>query len=286
MSNAKDVLTRLNSIHTTDSNKNRPVVQHKICDPLVPAAANSIIGQCEYYYRPLHQEFVQKSGVSTMRAIITWAVPWNPWEELKVVKKLLVKRDKLIVAQSADGDWSRHASFMMRHISCNHRPPDYYVSYGYYYCSIYGEKLLPKLSPEGQLWLKSGRLFLQRNMEKGINDNMQGGKVSIPCKRYPNQTVSMDVAQFQLELNSDKFKEFAFSTHVPAYLDAGLADLSPIDLGLIGGQPNIEEWGDPATWKQAILSGTEVGKDKAQEGFNLVKNLFDKALNRLMEPFK
>ncbi|MDW5419248.1 hypothetical protein R6242_21995 [Iodobacter sp. CM08] len=300
MSNGKDILTRSTSIHTPDSHKNRPVVQHKICNPIVPAASESIIGKCEFYYRPLHEEYVKKTGVSTreyggtalnfsiipLRVITGWALKWNPWQDVKVVSKLLLNRDKLIVANSSDENWSRHASFMMRHIGCDHQPPDYYIGYGYYYCSIYGDKLLPQLSPAGKKWLENGRRLLQRNMEIGLQKNMGGGVVVVPCKRYPNQTVEMDAPRHELELDSDKFRAFAFATHVPAYLDAGLADLPISDLVLIGGQPNIEEWTDSATWKQAMLSGAEVGKDMGKNVWNSTKGAFDKALNRLMEPFK
>ncbi|MCS2608398.1 hypothetical protein [Halomonas dongshanensis] len=52
------------------------------------------------------------------------------------------------------------------------------------------------------------------------------------------------------------------NTHVPAYLDAGLAELPIIDLMRIGTQPNVEEWLDGETWKQATDSAVEVGKDK------------------------
>ncbi|MDN0082704.1 hypothetical protein QU487_08065 [Crenobacter sp. SG2305] len=175
---------------------------------------------------------------------------------------------------------------MMRHIGCGHTPPAYYVSYGYYYCSNYGKKLHPRLSRTGQKWLALGRRFLQQNMEKGLKDNMQGDVITIPCKRYPNRSVSMSVAKKKLELNNADFKRFAFDTHVPAYLDAGLADLPVSDLLLIGGQPNIEEWADGDTWRQAMDSGVEVGKDWGKQAVQGGKDLVDRAMKRLMSVFK
>ena len=69
----------------------------------------------------------------------------------------------------------------------------------------------------------------------------------------------MPVRQYELELDDDNFKTFAFKTHPLAYLDAGLADLGISDLSKIGMQPNIQEWGDLRTLKQAGVSGWPVG---------------------------
>lgn len=71
----------------------------------------------------------------------------------------------------------------------------------------------------------------------------------------------LSVAARALEVDSVGFKTFAFKTHVPAYLDAGLADLGVSDLLKIGGQPNLEEWLDGETWDQAIQSGKAVAGD-------------------------
>lgn len=284
---AKDpnVLARHQAIHTPDSDK-RPVnIGNTDCDKYVPPAAGSIIGHCEFYYRPLHTEYVKKSGASTLQAIKAWASRWDPWDDLEVVAKLIRNRDKLIQARSSDGNWSRHASFMMRHVGCGHQPPDYYVSYGYYYCSTYGKKLMPRLSPAGQKWLTLGRQYLQENMDDGLKQNMEKKTIMIPCRRYPNRSVTLQVPKRQLELNNATFKKFAFDTHVPAYLDAGLADLPLGDLALIGGQPNVEEWADAATWKQAVDSGVEVGKDWGGRAAQGSKQLLERAMQRLMSVF-
>ncbi|OQS35948.1 hypothetical protein [Chromobacterium haemolyticum] len=286
MNNGNQVLTRSQSIHTTDSDKNRPEVPHRVCDIDVPPAAESIIGHCEFYYRPLHEEYVKKSGVTSLKALSAWASTWNPWDDMIVAAKLLRNRDKLILANSSNDNWSRHASFMMRHIGCGHKPPDYYVSYGYYYCSNYGKKLFPRLSSAGQEWLENGRWFLQKNMEKGLSDNMMGNTLSIPCKRYPNRSVASTAPKKGLEIDNAKFKRFAFDTHVPAYLDAGLADLPVMDLAMIGGQPNIEEWLDKDTWRQAIDSGMEVGNDWIKKGKQAGQDMVDSALKRLTSVFK
>lgn len=285
---AKDpnVLSTHDAIHTPSSDKRPVIIEHSICDDDVPPANDGIIGQCEYYYRPLHEEYVDKSGATTLDVLSAWASRWNPWDDLDVAKKLLRNRDKLIQARSSDANWSRHASFMMRHIGCGHKPPDYYVSYGYYYCSTYGKKLMPRLSPAGKNWLENGRRLLQVNMDDGLKQNMARSTIIIPCRRYPNRSVTLNVLKKQLELNNTTFKQFAFDTHVPAYLDAGLADLPVSDLAKIGGQPNIEEWTDTATWKQAVDSGVEVGKDWGGQAVQSGRELADKALKRLMSVLK
>ncbi|WP_454721151.1 MULTISPECIES: hypothetical protein [Cupriavidus] len=270
--NDAKVLGQAQAIHTPKDD-DRPVrVAVRICDKIVPPAAGSMLGHCEYYYRPLHEEYVKKTGVSTWEAIKTWARSWNPHEDQEVLRRILRNRDKLILAHSTDGDWSRHASFMARHIGCEHRPPDYYVSYGYYYCSIYGAKLNPRLSVTGRKWLRDARLNLQVNMEDGLYDNMGSDTIEVTCKRYPNRTSRMRVERYGLEINNEVFKKFAFNSHVPAYLDAGLADLPLSDLASIGGQPNIEEWLDRNTWKQAVESGIEVGKEKTNQAADAVES--------------
>lgn len=263
MESQQNVLAAADATHTPVDDTRRVPVEMRICNKRVPPAAESILGQCVYYYRPIHAEYIDKTGVATWETVKAWATGWNPFDDVEIAKRLLRNRDQLILAESTHGDWSRHASFMMRHIGCGHRPPDYYVSYGYYYCSTYGERLKPRLSGAGQDWLDDARLFLHENLEDGLDDNMDGDRIEVPCKRYPHRSVAMSVTQHELEVENATFKRFAFKTHVPAYLDAGLADLPIADLARIGGQPNIEEWLDGETWRQAIDSGTEVLKDKA-----------------------
>lgn len=64
------------------------------------------------------------------------------------------------------------------------------------------------------------------------------------CKRYTNRTAQMQVQRQELEITPKLFKTFAFKTHMPAYLDAGLTDLPVLDLLRVDGQPNLEEWFD------------------------------------------
>lgn len=267
--------------------KVRPIVEIGRCIKEVPPAAGSIIGTCSYYYRPLHGaylETVEKVSVSSIwETVKAFATSWDPWTDKAVARRLLHRREKLIAPESTDSDWSRHGNFMMRHIGCGHKPPAYYISYGYYYCSSYGARLYPELSQEGKLWLARARRFLQINMEIGLAQNMQGDVIQFDSQKPGNGKVIMKIPQYDLELNSNKFKIFAFQTHPLAYLDAGLADFPFGDLMLIGRQPNIQEWTDVQTWNQATESGWKVMRGK-MESMSLpdVVDPIEKALGRLL----
>ncbi|MFM0157490.1 hypothetical protein [Paraburkholderia sediminicola] len=232
------------------------------CNKIVPPAAASIIGKCPYYYQPLHGEYletVEKVSVSSAwETVKAFATSWDPWKDKEVARRLLHRREQLIAPESTDSDWSRHGNFMMRHIGCEHKPPSYYVSYGYYYCSNYGAKLYPKLSPDGQAWLRNARKLLQTNMEDGLRQNMKGDRIQMSSVKPGNGSVDLPVQRYMLELDDDRFKSFAFKTHPLAYLDGGLADLPILDLAKISAQPNIQEWGDTRTWEQAVDSGKVV----------------------------
>ena len=250
------------SILTPSGYQVRPKVALSICNKMVPPAAPSIIGQCPYYYRPLHGEYletVEKVSVSSAwETVKAFATSWDPWKDKEVARRLLHRREQLIAPESTDSDWSRHGNFMMRHIGCEHKPPSYYVSYGYYYCSNYGAKLYPRLSSQGQKWLDSARWHLQKNMEDGLNKNMRGNQIKMSSQKPGNGNFKMMVPQYALELDDDTFKSFAFKMHPLAYLDGGLADLPISDLMRIASQPNIQEWGDRRTWEQAVDGGKVV----------------------------
>jgi hypothetical protein len=260
------------------------------CDLHVPPSVDSIIGRCEYYYRPLgcaYTETVEKlSGSSAWQTVKAFATSWDPWTDEELVHRLLYRREQLIPPNCTDSDWSRHSSFMMRHIGCGHKPPSYYISYGYYYCSHYGSELFPKLSPAGQAWLVSARKFLQKNMEKGLAQNMQGDRISMSAKAPHNGSFSIDVEQFQLELNDETFKKFAFKTHPLAYLDGGIAHLPPADLTLIMIQPRMQEWGSWDTAEQVVKTGWGLVQTWAGRGADAVSSeaddLVNQALNFLM----
>jgi hypothetical protein len=270
----------------------RAQADRRKCDLHVTPAADSIIGHCEYYYRPLHcayTETVEKVSVSSVSTAAAFAAiklfshTFNPWTDTQVTERLLKRREQLIPPNCTDSDWSRHSNFMMRHIGCGHKPPSYYLSYGYYYCSNYGAKLYPKLSPAGQEWLRNARKLLQVKLEDGLSKNMVGNVIQMSSPKG-NGSFKMNVARYQLELDDKTFKDFAFNTHPLAYLDGGLAFLPKLDLLRITGGPDLQEWGDLGTWKQVKDSAKVVIPEQMSETFNDsdMDDPVGKALGRLM----
>ncbi|GAB3627138.1 hypothetical protein PTE30175_04983 [Pandoraea terrae] len=257
------------------------------CECTVPPAAALIVGTCPYYYRPVCGEpwasVTKVSLASTWEAVKAWARVWKPYEDGESFSTLLRRREKLIEAECTDSDWSRHGNFMMRHIGCGHKPPSYYVSYGYYYCSTYGAELYPRLTSAGQAWLVLARQKLQEYLESGLSQNMRGNEIALASKRG-NGSFRMTVAQFELELEDETFTEFAFKTHPMAYLDAGLGDLSVSDLKKIGQQPNVQEWADGRTWEQAVESGAWVAKKKASNAMAALGEAWDATKSEVGDP--
>lgn len=254
------------------------------CDVRVPPAAESIVGTCEFYYRPLgcaYTETVEKVSMSSAwQTVKAFATSWDPWTDKELVHRLLHRREQLTPPNCTDSDWSRHSNFMMRHIGCGHKPPSYYLTYGYYYCSNYGAKLKPRLSDAGKQWLDNARWYLQSNIEDGLKQNMRGNVIRMRSQKPGNGSLTFEVTQYQLELGEETFKTFAFKTHPMAYLDAGLAYLPWSDLLKITMQPNIQEWGDLRTWEQAVISGLVALPQKINESD--MDDPVGKALGRLM----
>ncbi|AZS51497.1 hypothetical protein DM558_12275 [Entomomonas moraniae] len=234
----------------------------KRCLLTVPAAPNNVIGNCVYYYRPYDGEIVNKTGVN-FKKILDYAVTIEPFdipEKVHIFYKLCTNTEDLIPPESTDPNWSRWHNFCARHVGCGHKPPSYYIAYGYYYCSNFTHYLLPRMrSTQGKTWLNNGRKLLHKYMELGLLSNNSKTDIKIPSVRYPNKKLStLTVPVKQLEITPDKFKTFAFNSHVPAYLDAGIADVPIADLSRVFGQPNVEEWVDIETWKQAVDVAWEV----------------------------
>ena len=99
--------------------------------------------------------------------------------------------------------------------------PDYYLDYGDRYVRRFSEETRPLLSPAGQRWLDRVRGELQEAMEEVRASDPLGFAL--------------------LELEPDRFADFAFETHPQAYLEAGLAELPLRDLVLIGSTPDAQD---------------------------------------------
>jgi hypothetical protein len=88
------------------------------------------------------------------------------------------------------------------------KAPSYYISYGDFHLRKFLLETRQTLSPEGKEWLDKTLVNLQRAIEDKLINTKDGATI---------------------ENNDDKFTDFAFDTHVKAYEDAGILDLSVMD---------------------------------------------------------
>ncbi|MBI2264309.1 MAG: hypothetical protein HYU64_03950 [Armatimonadetes bacterium] len=150
---------------------------------------------------------------------------------------------------------ARAEDFRRRHPG--QEPPDYYMEYGDKYAKRFTEELRPKLSEEGQQWLDRTFVLLQQAIEDKRRE---------------------DPAAFdQLEQNPEAFKEFAYSTHSRAYLDAGLADLPPEDLYRIVTTPDLKDLFTKAGLSQIVETIPELAADWAGDAVEGAQDLGERA---------
>lgn len=119
------------------------------------------------------------------------------------------------------------------------KAPDYYLNYGLKYFDRFSA-LRPMVSNPTQKWIDKTAVKLQQKMEA------------------PNAANGANFAA--MERDPEKFKDFAYGTHPSAYLEGGLANVPPQDLGTI---PFVPDVGDLATVdgvSQAVETGIGYGK--------------------------
>ncbi|MDC3960494.1 hypothetical protein [Polyangium jinanense] len=149
----------------------------------------------------------------------------------------------------------RYADFIRRHRGCKHTPPDYYMNYGFKYCTTFSLEVRPKLSPAGQIWLDNARMLLQVYMEKGLASN--------PA----------------IERDNDKFKTFAFKTHPDAYWNAGFHDISLKDKLTVVQTPAFKEWLDKETWQQAYDMAMKEAKQYTRDAVDAARQKGEEAVD-------
>ncbi|PTL83795.1 hypothetical protein [Vitiosangium sp. GDMCC 1.1324] len=111
------------------------------------------------------------------------------------------------------------------------------VQYGDKYIQRFKALGSEQLSPEGLAWRDRALKGLQDAMEKRIHDG---------------------AAKFaELERDPEKFKDFAYDTHVDAYVKAGLFALPAQDLKTILLTPDYQDLLNPEGMKQIINAGME-----------------------------
>lgn len=154
------------------------------------------------------------------------------------------------------------------------------TSYGYKYCVRFSKVLMPTLTQRGQQWLVKARYKLQKYMEQGVinksyraeydvitldilednfNDNFEPSIFEkISCwynekKMDEIRAKKMEKYYTDIELDNDRFQEFAFATHPDAYNPKEMKKLPADDLIKILTTPDLKEWLGADTWKQALI---------------------------------
>lgn len=131
----------------------------------------------------------------------------------------------------------RHFDFVARNPGVP--PPPYYLQYGDKYIQRFKALGPEQLSPEGLAWRDRALKGLQDAMETLRREN--GG---------------VDFAR--LERKPGEFQEFAYATHVDAYVKAGLFELPAQDLKTILLTPDLQDLLTQDGLKQIITAGMKV----------------------------
>jgi hypothetical protein len=131
----------------------------------------------------------------------------------------------------------RHFDFVARNPGVP--PPPYYLQYGDKYIQRFKALGPDELSPEGLAWRDRALKGLQDAMEtlRGVNGGAEFAK---------------------LERDPKKFQEFAYATHVDAYVNAGLFELPAQDLKAILLTPDLQDLLTQDGLKQILKAGMKV----------------------------
>ena len=132
-------------------------------------------------------------------------------------------------------------------------------SYGYKYCELFTNELMPKLTIDGKKWLKQVKIDLQILMKKGVVNRSYVSKLS---KDYnitngltteEGKKIKGNIKSFytNIELNNKRFQNFAFASHPDAYNPEVMSKLPAHDLIRIMLTPDLKEWLGSETWEQA-----------------------------------
>lgn len=121
------------------------------------------------------------------------------------------------------------------------------TSYGFKYCTRFSRVLMPTLTQRGQIWLTEARFKLQKYMEQGVIDKTYianydvvildslENNVNDNFKKFNWSSMSYEFDQemqtkyyTNIEIDNDKFQDFAFATHPDAYDPVKMSYLSDI----------------------------------------------------------
>lgn len=136
-----------------------------------------------------------------------------------------------VMGSSGYYQWCNN-DFVQRHQGENSKPPDYYLKYGNKYINRFMKETFNKVSGQGKVWLLKALMNLQKAIENKL------------------------IQDPTIEENNQKFKQFAFSSHVAAYVDAGILQLGVIDKLIIGLTPDPADLFSP----EGVQQAEEIGK--------------------------
>lgn len=152
-------------------------------------------------------------------------------------------------------------------------------SYGFKYCAYFSLLEKEELQNIVRDWINEVRLNLQNLMERGLIQKNYEAKYDTSLiaellgfqKRYnenfePNEyelfqadhndikKKKMNCFYTNIELNNERFREFAFATHPEAYMPDKMSEFTIGELAIIGLTPDFKEWKDEATKMQALIT--------------------------------
>lgn len=154
-------------------------------------------------------------------------------------------------------------------------------SYGFKYCAYFSLLEKERLRNIVKRWINKVRSNLQNLMEQGLIQKNYEAKYDTSLiaellglqKRYNENFEPTDIEKQQkggyekaknakkkefytnIELNNNRFREFAFATHPEAYMPKVMSEFTFGELAIISLTPDFKEWKDEATWRQALITG-------------------------------
>lgn len=187
----------------------------------------------------------------------------------------------------------RHDNFIQRHQydskSNPDNPPDYYMNYGFKYCSRFKRETYDKLSSGGKKWLNRTLKLLQNFMEQGVVKKNWIAKINTKF----NEKLGGDPSKFYtgIECRNGDFRAFAFATHPDAYDPTAMQTLPCSDLILIANTPDLKEWLSWDTWQQAgyvaeNMEISDVALGCAKEAAGSVADALDAMAEKAEEVFR
>lgn len=186
---------------------------------------------------------------------------------------------------SCDYYKQRNENYIQRHQydskTGSDNPPDYYMDYGFKYCSRFRQETYDKLSPKGKQWLNKVLSELQKLMEQGV---VGKSWVATIDQEFNDKYIQSHPNRFYtgIECRNGDFRAFAFATHPDAYNPETMKTLPVSDLLTVMATPDLKEWFSGDTWHQAWLVGTRVGAGKLED----VGNAIDSVVENTEEVFR